>query len=199
MTASPVRVLGVDPGTFRTGWGLIGGSLACPSLLGCGVIRLPQRAPLPDRLARLKVELELLLSRLDPTAAAVEAPFHGANARAALQLAHARGVVFAVLAAAAIPVAEYAPSTIKKAVTGNGRADKAQVQSMVRRLLRLDAVPGGFDREDALAVALCHAGAVGLAAAVLTARGSRRSAKPSVTPAKAGVRDRGPGFRLRPE
>lgn len=191
-----MRVLGVDPGTFRTGWGLVGGSPARPALLGCGVIRLFPRAPLPDRLALLKAELEQLLCRLDPTAAAVESPFHGPNARAALQLAHARGVVFAVLAGASIPVAEYAPSTIKKAVTGNGRADKAQVQSMVRRLLGLDAVPDGFDREDALAVALCHAGAAGLAAALLTAGHgprSRASAKTWVRP------DGGPGFRLPPE
>jgi len=166
-----VRVLGVDPGSLRTGWGLVGGSGARPALLGFGEIRLPARASLPARLARLRAELEALVVRLEPTAAAVESPFHGSNARAALQLAHARGVVLAVLGAASIPVAEYTPSAIKKAVTGSGRADKAQVQAMVRRLLGLEGTPGGSDPSDALAVALCHAGAAGLARAVALAVG----------------------------
>jgi len=155
--AAPVRVLGVDPGSYRTGWGLVGGSAVEPSLIECGVIRLPQRAPLPERLHRLLAELQGLVERLGPTASAVEAPFHGINARAALQLAHARGVVLAVMGAAGVPVTEYAPATVKLAVTGAGRADKEQVRAMVKRLLGgAWAGTGSSDESDALAVALCH-------------------------------------------
>ncbi len=161
-----MRILGVDPGTYRTGWGLIGGAPARPVLLDCGEITLADGEPLPARLHRLRVEFEALLARLGPGAAAVEAPFHGANARAALQLAHARGVVLALLGGAGIPVAEYAPATIKKSVTGNGRAEKAQVQAMVGRLLGLRTSAREADRADALAVALCHAAAANLAAAL---------------------------------
>jgi crossover junction endodeoxyribonuclease RuvC len=155
--AESLRVLGVDPGSFRTGWGLVGGTAQEPSLIECGVILLPRRGAFPDRLHRLLVEFGSLVARLAPTRAAVEAPFHGVNARAALQLAHARGVVLAVLGAAAVPVTEYAPATVKMAVTGAGRADKEQVRTMVKRLLGRDWDGSGFaDESDALAVALCH-------------------------------------------
>lgn len=155
--AEPIRVLGVDPGSFRTGWGIVGGRAVEPRLIECGVIRLPSRAPFPERLHRLLSELREIVERLEPTAAAVEAPFHGINARAALQLAHARGVVLAVLGSAAVPVTEYAPATVKMAVAGSGRAEKEQVRAMVVRLLG-GAWSGSAssDESDALAVALCH-------------------------------------------
>lgn len=153
----PVRVLGVDPGSLHTGWGLVGGGPLDPALIECGVIRLPPRASFPDRLHRLLVELGGIVGRLSPTAAAVEAPFHGINPRTALQLAHARGVVLAVLGAAGVPVTEYAPATVKKAVTGAGRAGKDQVRAMVRHLLGGAVARTGLsDESDALAVALCH-------------------------------------------
>jgi crossover junction endodeoxyribonuclease RuvC len=173
--AEPLRVLGVDPGSFHTGWGLVGGTAQEPLLIECGVIRLPARGAFPDRLHRLLVEFERLLARLAPTRAAVESPFHGANARAALQLAHARGVVLAALGAAAVPVTEYAPAAVKKAVAGAGRADKEQVRSMVKRLLGRDWEGSGLaDESDALAVALCHLVTLRYTAAVLRAT-KRRS------------------------
>lgn len=150
------RVLGVDPGSIATGWGLVGGSAARPVLLDAGVIRLAARAAFADRLHLLRSEFEGLLLRLEPSEAAVEAPFHGTNSRAALQLAHARGVVLAALGGAGVPVAEYAPATVKKAVTGSGRAEKLQVQRMIGRLLDLPTPPANTDEADALAVALCH-------------------------------------------
>ncbi len=154
---APIRVLGVDPGSLRTGWGLVGGNPLEPSLIDCGVIRLPSRASFPDRLQRLLAELNEIVGRVSPTAAAVEAPFHGINPRTALQLAHARGVVLAVLGAGGVPVTEYAPATVKMAVTGSGRADKGQVRAMVERLLGRTAGRTGLsDESDALAVALCH-------------------------------------------
>jgi crossover junction endodeoxyribonuclease RuvC len=105
---------------------------------------------------RLQQELGALVARLRPTCAAVESPFHGVNARSAFQLAQARGVVLAALAGAGVEIAEYSPATVKKAVTGNGRAPKAQVRSMVGRLLSRPGLDVSDDLADALAVALCH-------------------------------------------
>ena len=165
-----MRILGVDPGSHLTGWGLLSGSARDPQVVECGVIRLSESLALADRLAALHREFEGLVRRLRPEEAAVEAPFHGANARSAFQLAHARGVVLAVLGAEAIAVAEYAPAAVKKAVTGSGRAEKVQVQAMVKRLLGPGAGTGPHDVADALAVALCHGATVGFRAAV--ARGA---------------------------
>jgi crossover junction endodeoxyribonuclease RuvC len=105
---------------------------------------------------RLQQELSDLVERLRPTCAAVESPYHGANARSAFQLAQARGVVLAVLAGAGVEIAEYSPATVKKAVTGNGRAPKAQVRAMVGQLLGRPGIDVSDDLADALAVALCH-------------------------------------------
>jgi crossover junction endodeoxyribonuclease RuvC len=156
--AKDPRILGVDPGSIITGWGLVGGSPARSTWLDAGVIRLGgPRGELPDRLWRLQQELTALVERLRPTSAAVESPFHGSNVRSAFQLAQARGVVLAVLAGAQIEVAEYTPAAVKNSVTGNGRAPKEQVRSMVTRLLGLQASDEPLDVTDALAVALCHA------------------------------------------
>jgi crossover junction endodeoxyribonuclease RuvC len=150
-----------------TGWGLVGGSPTRARLLGCDVIRLGSPGQgFGARLGRLHDEFSLLVDRLHPTCAAVESPFHGPNARSVLQLAHARGVILAVLAGAGVEVAEYTPAAVKKSVTGNGRASKAQVRAMVGRLL--DPLPreGPTDLSDALAVALCHVACSGVFAAV---------------------------------
>jgi len=169
-----VLILGVDPGSLRTGWGLIAGTSACPQIVECDLIRLTPSAPFPDRLHALQVAFEQLVRRVQPTSAAVEAPFHGVNARASFQLAHARGVLLAVLAGEGIPVSEYSPATVKKAVTGNGRAEKQQVQSMILKLLGPGTVHPSFDVADALAVALCHAASLGLRSAL--ERATRRGA-----------------------
>jgi crossover junction endodeoxyribonuclease RuvC len=151
-----LRILGVDPGSLAMGWGLLEGSPAEPVLLDCGLVRLDGRRPLAVRLARLHGEFSELVRRLEPAVAAVEAPFHGPSARSALQLAHARGVILAVLSGAGVEIAEYTPTGIKKAVTGNGGAGKEQVRDMVRRLLRQSGDWRSHDISDALAVALCH-------------------------------------------
>jgi len=154
---SSPRILGVDPGSRTTGWGLIGGTSGKPRLLDAGTIRLGTKETLDRRLWRLQQDLEALVRRIRPTAAAVESPYFGANARSALQLAHARGVILAVLAGSGTEVVEYTPATVKKAVTGNGHAPKEQVRSMVERLLGSCAGDAPDDLSDALAVALCHA------------------------------------------
>jgi crossover junction endodeoxyribonuclease RuvC len=153
-------ILGIDPGSLATGWGLVDADGATARFVACGVLRPgPSGVPFARRLSRLRLELEQLVDARRPDCAAVESPFHGANARSALQLAHARGVALAVLDAAGLDVAEYSPATIKKAVTANGRADKEQVRRMVERLLGTGTHEGGTDLSDALAVALCHAAA----------------------------------------
>ena len=141
-------------------------------LVDCGEIRLPEREPLPRRLDLLRRRFEALLAILEPDVAAVESPFHGASARSALQLAHARGVLLACLSASGIEVVEHTPASIKKAVTGNGRADKSQVQRMVVSLLRTKAAGAGADLADAIAAALCELAVGGFREAV--ERGSRR-------------------------
>ena len=149
------RILGVDPGSIATGWGVLVGSSHRPRLGDCGVIRLSDRH-FAQRLARLQTEFEQLVEEAHPTVAAVETLFTGASARSALQLAHARGVILAVLARAEVSVAEYTPATVKLSVTGSGRADKEQVRMMVMRLLDLELGNRPTDLSDALAVALCH-------------------------------------------
>jgi crossover junction endodeoxyribonuclease RuvC len=152
-----VRVLGVDPGSRVTGWGLVECVAGRCRLVASDVIRIGPDADLADGLALLYTRLDVVVRSIEPTSAAVESPFHGANARSALRLAHARGVVLAVLGAAAIPVAEYSPATVKKSVTGDGRAGKDQVRRMVSHLLGHVRLGSPRDLSDALAVALCHA------------------------------------------
>jgi crossover junction endodeoxyribonuclease RuvC len=156
----------VDPGTRCAGWAVVGGTAYRPELISCGEIRLSERLALADRLARLHSEIAQVVRQHAPLEAAVEAPFHGVSARSALQLAHARGVVLAALGGSGLPVFEYSPATIKKAVTGNGRAEKQQVEAMVSRLLAGDRTSGRADIADAIAAALCHLFGSGRAEAI---------------------------------
>jgi crossover junction endodeoxyribonuclease RuvC len=151
-----MRTLGIDPGSHATGWGVVTGTLTEPTLLACGVIRLPTQAAFAVRLARLHTALVDVVARHAPDAAAVESPFHGASARASLQLAHARGVVLAVVSLAGLPVTEYAPATVKKTVAGNGRAPKDQIGVLMEHLFGRASTEHGHDVSDALSVALCH-------------------------------------------
>jgi crossover junction endodeoxyribonuclease RuvC len=121
---------------------------------------------MPERLARLHAAILSVVGEHVPSEAAVEAPFHGVSARSALQLAHARGVVLAALGSSGLVVFEYSPATIKKAVTGNGRAEKQQVEAMVSKLLAGGGTPGRSDIADAIAAALCHLFGLGYADAL---------------------------------
>ena len=150
-------VLGVDPGTAVTGYGVVERPDAGPSrLVECGVIRPPARAPLATRLDALFEELTELAARHRPTVLAVENVFVAHNARSALILGHARGVILLAGARAGVTIAEYAPREIKAAVAGTGAATKTQVQLMVARLLRLKSAPKPADAADGVAVALTH-------------------------------------------
>lgn len=158
-----------------TGWGLLSGRTTRPVVEDCGAIRLPRRQALAPRLALLHDEMTRLVRRLRPDTAAVESPFHGKSSRAALQLAHARGVVLAALAQAGVEVAEYTPATVKQSITNNGRADKGQVRRMVASLLGGHLADAPDDLADALAVALCHLQTGAFQRAVRRAEGRARS------------------------
>jgi len=147
-------ILGVDPGSIATGWALVTGSPERPRVLAAGVIKVPASRPFGERLATIQDRFVEILGEYRPTLAAVEAPFHGASARSALQLAHARGVILAALSRAGVETVEYSPAAVKKTVTGSGRATKEQVAYMVERLSGTKST--SHDLTDAVAVALCH-------------------------------------------
>jgi crossover junction endodeoxyribonuclease RuvC len=152
-----VKVLGVDPGTGATGYGVVETSdRGDLRLLECGVVRTTMRAPLPTRLHQIHVALVELCRRHQPDVLAVEEAFHARNARTTLVLGHARGVILLAGEESGIAVAEYSPAMIKKTVTGRGGALKPQVGYMVAQLLRLKTPPRPADAADGVAVALTH-------------------------------------------
>jgi crossover junction endodeoxyribonuclease RuvC len=151
-----IRIIGIDPGLRRTGWGVIvceGNRLAH---LADGVIVSDEAEELAARLVQLKRALEAVVAEFAPDEAAVEETFVNTNARATLKLGHARAIALIVPALAGVRVAEYAPNLVKKSVVGAGHAEKQQVAHMVRVLLP-KARPASADAADALAVAICHA------------------------------------------
>ncbi|HKH27963.1 MAG TPA: crossover junction endodeoxyribonuclease RuvC [Sphingomicrobium sp.] len=150
------RLLGLDPGLGTTGWGLIQAHGNRLSHIANGQLKTDTAAPLPDRLADLARQLETLLAEHAPEGAAVEEVFVNKNPQSTLKLGQARGVILMTAARGGIPVAEYAARLVKKAVVGNGNADKVQVHAMVSRLLP-GAKIAGPDAADALAVAITHA------------------------------------------
>jgi crossover junction endodeoxyribonuclease RuvC len=155
-----VLILGIDPGSLHTGFGLIERRGSAFTLVEAGRISCPRDQPLPARLAHLVTGLQDLLARRPPDLAALETPFHGMNARSLIVLAQARGALLAVLAGRGLEIREYSPAEVKSAVTGNGRADKEQVARMVRLLLATTGAEGAGwsnDATDALALALCCA------------------------------------------
>jgi len=154
--------LGIDPGTAITGYGLVEGRGDRLELVGCGVIRTPAGEPLPHRLHSLYRGLASIIEEYHPAQSAVEELFFARNARTALAVGQARGVVLLAMTAAGLPVYEYTPLQVKQAITGYGRAEKAQVQAMVTALLGLASVPEPDDAADALAIAMCHLQTVAL-------------------------------------
>ncbi len=156
-----MRVFGIDPGSDRTGYGCIASDGTRHRLVVCGVLRTPARATFPEKLLSIHQGLTSLLVRCRPECVAVEGLFHARNVRVALKLGHARGVAILAACEAGLPISEYAPTEVKQAVVGYGRAEKHQVQQMIKLLLGLDEVPSPDDAADALAVAICHTHAVG--------------------------------------
>jgi len=151
-----MRVLGVDPGTAITGYGVVEEAEGGLRALAYGAITTLAGTPLPERLQSIYRELLHLAREWRPDAAAVEELYFSANVRTAMSVGQARGVVLLALADAGLPVAEYSPLAVKQALTGYGRAEKRQMQEMVRLLLGLSDIPRPDDAADALAVAICH-------------------------------------------
>jgi crossover junction endodeoxyribonuclease RuvC len=151
-----VRTFGIDPGSARTGYGCVETTGSRHRIVTCGAISSPASASFPDQLLNIHRRLAALIAECRPDCVAIESLFHAVNVRSALKLGHARGVAMLAAVEAGVVVAEYTPAEIKRAVVGYGRAEKSQVQQMVKLLLGLAAVPSPHDAADALAVAICH-------------------------------------------
>lgn len=152
-----MRVLGIDPGLTRCGFGVVDGSVGRPlSLVEVGVVRTPSDMPLALRLCRIEAEVERWLDQHAPDAVAVERVFSQHNVKTVMGTAQASGIALVAAAKRGIPVALHTPSEVKAAVSGSGRADKMQVAMMVTRLLRLTEPPRPADATDSLALAICH-------------------------------------------
>jgi crossover junction endodeoxyribonuclease RuvC len=152
-----MRILGIDPGSASTGYGVVESRSGRLRALAHGTIVPPRGLPFLDRLPHIASAIEALVRRVAPDGAAVEDVFHARNSRVALQLGHVRGAALLPLLRAGVPIHEYAPRLVKKAVTGSGAAEKEQVRRMVRLLLGLGESALSLDASDALAVAICHA------------------------------------------
>ena len=152
-----MRILGIDCGTERTGYGVIDSDGRDHRCVTAGVIRTEASTPLASRLAEIALGLRDVIREHRPEAVAVEEVFHAANTKTALKLAHVRGVALLAAAEAGLELGEYSPLEIKSSVVGYGRAEKKQVQMMVGSLLHLDQPLESEDASDAIAVAICHA------------------------------------------
>jgi crossover junction endodeoxyribonuclease RuvC len=153
-----LRILGIDPGLQITGYGLVDFAGSSPTLVEAGTLRSHATWSLEKRLLELHEGLEQILSLCHPDMMAVESLFSNyRHPTSALQMAHARGVLFLAASKAGVPVFSYEPARVKKSLTGRGRATKSQMQAMIRSVFNLEATPHPADVADALAVALCHA------------------------------------------
>ena len=152
-----MRVIGIDPGTAITGWGVVeGGDGDDLQMVAAGVVRTAAGTPLPQRLQIIYNDLTALIKEWQPETSAIEELFFSKNAKTALTVGHGRGVAMLALANANLSITEYKPLEVKQAVTGHGGADKQQIQQMVKLLLSLEDIPRPDDAADALAIAICH-------------------------------------------
>ena len=151
-----MRVFGIDPGSGRTGYGCVDSDGSRHQLVTFGVIAAAPGATFPEKLHKIHQQLSQLITTHRPDCVVIENLFHAKNARSALLLGHARGVDVLAAVEASLPIVEYTPAAIKLAIVGYGRAEKAQMQQMVKVLLGLDVIPEPHDAADALAIAICH-------------------------------------------
>jgi crossover junction endodeoxyribonuclease RuvC len=156
-----VKIFGIDPGSERTGYGCVDTDGSRHRVITSGAIRTPASASFPEKLLNIHTGLAALLAECRPDCVAIENLFHANNARSALKLGHARGVAMLAAVQTGVPVFEYTPAEVKRAVVGYGRAEKHQVQQMVKLILGLASLPTPFDASDALAIAICHCHSVG--------------------------------------
>jgi len=150
-----MRILGVDPGTVNLGYGIVDGEQEM-HMVDCGVIKLPSRIPMEERLRSFYEELSKIIARHKPCAVAIEEPFIGHNVRSAFAIGRAQTTAVLVSVNRGLPVHYYSPAEIKQQITGHGQGDKHQIQEMVRIQLGLSELRQPSDATDALAVAICH-------------------------------------------
>ena len=161
-----MRVLGIDPGSETTGWGVVEGDARTYRAVDFGTVKASPRERFAARLLKISNGVEELIARFQPDVCAVEEMFFAVNVKTALKLGQVRGVILVAAERAGVEIAEYAPRLVKQVVVGYGAAEKHQVQEMVRVLLALKEVPQPYDASDALALAICHFHHGGLAARV---------------------------------
>ena len=154
---STLIILGIDPSSTSTGFGLIHYDRRRFRYLNCGTIRTKTGQPFDERLVTLYQRMAEIVAETRPDEVAIESTFHGKDPNAVARLGETRGVLCLAVKQAALPLVNYAPAEVKKAVAGSGRATKEQVQFMITKLLKLKEAPRPLDASDALAVALCHA------------------------------------------
>lgn len=153
-----MRILGIDPGTAITGFGVIDTEGSRFKFVDAGVIRTPKEQPMNERLATVYDEIKELITEFKPDVMSIELLFFARNVTTAMTVGQSRGIVMLAATQAKIPIYEYTPMQVKQAVTGYGKADKKQIQEMVKNLLKLDQIPKPDDAADGLAIAITHAG-----------------------------------------
>ena len=153
-----MRILGIDPGTAITGFGVIDYEGGAFKFVDAGVIRTPKEQPMNERLLTVYDEMHELLTEFKPDVMSIELLFFARNVTTAMTVGQSRGIVILAATQAKVPVFEYTPMQVKQAVTGYGKADKKQIQEMVKTLLKLDVIPKPDDAADGLAIAITHAG-----------------------------------------
>ena len=151
-----MRVLGIDPGSETTGWGVVEGDARRYRLVDFGTVKAPARASFASRLLKISDGVDAVIKRFRPDACSVEQAFYAVNVQTAIKLGQVRGVILVAAERAGVEIAEYAPRLIKQTVVGYGGAEKQQVQEMVRVLLAMKEIPQPHDAADALAIAITH-------------------------------------------
>ena len=151
-----MRVLGIDPGTATTGWAILEEKRGCLKALAYGHISTQAKTPESKRLLEISTDLKKIISKYKPTEAGVEKIFFFKNQKTIIQVAQARGALLLTLEEKKVKIFDYTPLQIKQAVTGYGKAEKKQVQEMVKNILDLPRIPRPDDTADAIAVAICH-------------------------------------------
>ena len=182
-----MRVLGIDPGSEVTGWGVVEGDANGRSyrLIEFGAVRLKSSATFSSRLLAISLALDDVIGRLQPDACAIEEAFLANNPKVTLKLGQVRGVALLAAEKSALEIGEYAPRSIKQTVAGYGNAEKRQVQEMVRLLLALPSIPEPHDAADALAVAICHFHHAGMNRRLMVAEAELKT-RPSIAANRRG-------------
>lgn len=184
-----MRVLGIDPGSETTGWGVIDGDGRRYRLVECGTIRADAGQKFPSRLLKIANALEEIIQVHHPESCAIEDGFLATNVKVTLKLGQVRGVAMLVAERAALDIHEYSPRLVKQTVVGHGNAEKFQVQQMVKTLLSLQTMPEPHDAADALAVAICHFHHASFANRILVSQTASKTTSAKISGTKISISD----------